>query len=105
MMPRMARESSIQASIMVALSARGCVPLRVNAGVLLVGDRAVKTAPPGFSDLLVLCPGGRCVFMEVKAGKGKQRESQVKFQAMVEGMGGTYVVVRSVAEALSSIHR
>ena len=43
--------------------------------------------------------------MEVKASKGRQRESQVKFQAMVEAMGGRYVVVRSVAEALSAISR
>ena len=99
----MASESTIQKGIMVALSERGCVPLRINAGTMLIGDRAIKSAPTGFSDLLVLCPGGRTVFMEVKTAKGTQRDSQRRFEAMCQSLGHRYVVVRSVSEALSAI--
>lgn len=88
---------------MVALSERGCVPMRINAGTLLMGDRAVKTAPTGFSDLLVLCPGARAVFIEVKAKAGRLRESQIKFRRMVESLGFRYAVVRSVEDALRAV--
>lgn len=94
-------ESSIQGAIQVAISQAGRVALRINAGKFLVGDRAVRAAPDGFSDLLVLCPGF-VVFMEVKSLTGTQRVTQKRFQALVQSFGLRYVIVRSVSEALSA---
>lgn len=95
-------ESSIQGAIQVAISQAGGVALRINAGTFLVGDRAVKGAPSGFSDLLVLLPSARAVFVEVKSATGKQRPSQEHFEALVTFFGFKYAVVRSVSEALSA---
>lgn len=55
--------------------------------------------PKGMSDVLVLASGGRSFWLEVKVPGGRQREDQVEFQRIVEGLGHIYAVVHNAAEA------
>ena len=87
---------------MLALSKAGYRVLRINAGSFGVEDRRVKAAPPGFPDLLVYLPRGRVIHMEVKSATGKLAASQENFRAMCFDLQHTYVVVRSVADALAA---
>ena len=51
----------------------------------------------GLSDLLAV-KGGRVLFVEVKAPKGRQSTYQVEFQREIEGHGGTYVLAKSIED-------
>lgn len=98
----MQRERDLQAEIILALSQRGAVPLRINSGLLLTphGTR-VRAAPEGMSDLLVLYQG-KTFFLEVKTGT-KQNVAQKRFQAMCETQFINYSVVRSVEDAVAVV--
>lgn len=49
----------------------------------------------GVSDLILVLPL-EVMFIEMKIGSGKQSESQVRFQRMVEKMGHTYHILYSL---------
>ena len=53
----------------------------------------------GVADLVLLCPGGRCVFVELKAGKNTQEASQREFERQVRKRGFEYYIWRSVDDA------
>jgi len=61
---------------------------------------------PGVADLVILLPGGRIHFAEVKTAKdalrkidaGEQNDAQRAFQAAVTAMGFGYSIVRSPEE-------
>ena len=53
----------------------------------------------GVADLVLLLPLGRCVFVELKADKNKQRKSQIEFENTVDALGFEYYVWRSVDDA------
>lgn len=53
---------------------------------------------PGASDMVVILPEGKVVWVEVKDEKGDQSPAQVKFEARVKELGHTYIVVRSIEE-------
>ena len=48
----------------------------------------------GVSDLIVLRPGGRTYFLELKTRDGSQRKEQKIFQAIVESLGFKYYLVK-----------
>lgn len=50
---------------------------------------------PGVSDFCNLIPGG-CRWIEMKTPDGRQSPDQVKFQRLVESLGMTYVICRSL---------
>ena len=54
--------------------------------------------PSGFSDLLILGHHGDIYFCEVKAGKGRQREDQIRFQRIIEERGFKYILAYNVEE-------
>lgn len=101
----MARESDIQAEILLALS-RAFHPdgvfWRQNSGSALSPDgaRRIKLAPIGSADVVGVLRG-RFVEVEVKTRTGKQRPEQAAHQAAVERAGGIYIVARSAEEAIS----
>lgn len=106
-------EKDIQASVVVALEARGCVVVRANSGAVTVPateGRARRflrfNSAPGCSDLLVCYPRkadgvGVFVGMEVKRPTGRLTPKQRAFLDRVTAAGGTGVVVRSVADAMA----
>lgn len=81
------KEKVIQTQILQLLGYMGIVAYRINAGMLPMGEgryrRMVRMAPRGFSDIMGVLPGGRALFIEVKAGKNKPTEAQ---QMFLEGM-------------------
>ena len=64
------------------------------------GKRDVKTGAflkkegqlAGVADLILLLPEGEAVFVELKAGKNRQQESQRLFQKHVEKLGFNYLL-------------
>lgn len=48
----------------------------------------------GVSDLIVLLPNGRCVFLELKIEGGKQSKEQALFETIVKSMGFEYKIVK-----------
>jgi hypothetical protein len=63
-------------------------------GKRLRPDRWFAGLPTGAADLGgILGPNGLVVQVEIKAPKEKQKPSQRKWQHMIEGMGGLYVVL------------
>lgn len=59
----------------------------------------------GFSDLLILAPERRALFLEVKAGRNTQSAAQRDFQADVEAFGWHYATVWSVLDAIDAAVR
>lgn len=57
----------------------------------------------GFSDLLLLGPERRVLFLEVKTRTGHQTPSQAEFEADVVSFGWAYEIVRSSADAIEAV--
>lgn len=51
----------------------------------------------GVSDMILVLPG-RVIFIELKAGNGRQSTEQTSFQKKVEGRGHQYKIIRSLQE-------
>ncbi len=75
-----------------------------------MGGRAVKFMSPGFDgmpDRLVLLPGGKCGFVEVKAPGKKPRALQVVRHEMLKNLGfKVYVLdaIEGIEEIINDIH-
>jgi hypothetical protein len=99
-------ESVIQRDIVTSLSMAGVFVFSIpneaggKSSAVRMGRLVAMGLRAGASDLVLLGPGGVCVFLEVKTKTGKQSPSQLRFQAMVEKLGFHYRIVRSAAEAL-----
>lgn len=52
----------------------------------------------GVSDLIILQPNGKTIFVEVKTEKGIQLEKQKDFETTVTNLGFEYYLVRSLDE-------
>ncbi len=50
----------------------------------------------GWPDILVVAPGPRVVGLELKAGKGRQSETQIVVGSALRACGAAYCVVRTV---------
>jgi hypothetical protein len=56
----------------------------------------------GFADLIVIC-GGRVLFLELKAPKGRLRAEQEAFRDAVLAQGFGWALVRSLDDALGTL--
>ena len=114
------REVNVQNEIRKEVSAR-CpgIILRCNAGTVYGGEkvwsnyhggyilknpRPVKLLPEGFPDLLYLGPGATAIFVEVKNEKGRVRDSQERFHAVLRKFGFRICVARSAEDAVDFIN-
>ena len=61
--------------------------------------------PVGLADIMILCQGGKVVFMEVKTPTGTQLPSQVEFEKVCKRCGAPYAIVRSSKEALDVLRK
>ena len=99
-------EHVIQSRILLEI---GSIPwLRVwrnNTGALLDRNgKLVKFGLQGSADILgIMKPQGRFLAIEVKTEKGRQSESQKRFQQMVEDMGGLYILARSPEDVTKAL--
>ena len=55
----------------------------------------------GVSDLILLLPNSRTVFVEMKTDKGKQSEYQKQFEDSVTNLGFEYVIWRSIDDSIN----
>lgn len=77
------------------------IEMQLVRSVKKMGGRAVKFTSPGFDgmpDRLVLLPGGRCGFVEVKAPGRKPRALQVVRHEMLKALGFKAYVLDSIEE-------
>ena len=51
---------------------------------------------PGVPDLVLLFPGGRCAFIEIKADKGRLSAAQKAFKNSAENLGFPFAECRAV---------
>lgn len=93
-------EHQIQNEILAEFGARNDMRIwRQNTGAALTKNGMVRFGVPGQADITgLLIPSGRRIEIEVKDAKGRQRESQKNFQAMIEKSGGIYILARSVED-------
>lgn len=112
----MNKETSIQNAILLALSQAGCTVWRNETAGAWVGKvihkdssgtttlanaRMIKAGLcTGSSDIIGICPDGRFLAVEVKAGTGRTTDEQARFIAAVRKTGGVAGVARSPADAL-----
>ena len=57
----------------------------------------------GVADLVIVGNGGKVLFVEMKAGKNKQEDSQVLFQNKVEKLGHRYIICRSKEQFMKEL--
>lgn len=57
----------------------------------------------GVADLVLCLPGGEAVFIELKAGKNGQQESQKRFQKNVEMLGFRYLLWRTPQDVMTFV--
>lgn len=101
----MAKEGTIQARIMIALSEMGCLIFRNNTGALR-GPSGVMVhygLCVGSSDIIGLAPDGRFLAVEVKAEKGRASEAQLRFIEAINKKGGIAGIARSPQEAVELV--
>ena len=55
-------------------------------------------ATAGVSDLIVLLPGAKTLFVELKTEKGIQSDNQKEFAERVEVLGYKYLLIRSLEQ-------
>lgn len=69
----------------------------------MFGERVIDAGRDKPDIIGTVAPNGRCVGIEVKTGKGKQTDGQIKWQIAFEKRGGFYAVVRSIEDAVNAI--
>lgn len=86
---------------LVALSAMGCTVWRNNTGALRdAHGRLVRFGLcTGSSDIIGICPDGRFLAVECKAGQDRASDAQLNFINIVNARGGRAGIARSVEEA------
>lgn len=63
------------------------------------------TTQRGIADFLVLMPNGKLLIAEAKTRHGKQTPEQLGWQIMVERVGHTYHIVRSIEQFKDIVNR
>lgn len=96
----MTPEGQVLKSITDFLAVRKIWHRRMNTGAI-VSEHAGKRrfhryGSVGMADVLASVDG--FLWIEAKAGKGKQSEAQKEFQAEVEAQGHRYIVARSIED-------
>ena len=67
------------------------------------GARVISFGLPGSPDLIGILINGRFLAIEVKTGNARQSNVQKNFQKMIEKFGGTYILARSVRDAVLGV--
>ena len=94
-------ERDISRAITKALEAMGLVVIRIQSGVVKVGDHYVRQARKGTHDKLVLGKQGRSLFVEVKRPGEKLKPAQVRFAARLERLGHRWVRADNVRDVVA----
>lgn len=106
---RIQHESKIQKAIVEYL--RAVLP---NALVMAIPNGSQRTASgrpanavagllPGAPDLCVALPNGKTLFLEVKSDKGRVSDNQILVHGLLNSLGHTVPVVRSVEDVRQAL--
>ena len=98
-------ETHLVTSILQALELEpGVYAWRNSTGMIRRAGRVIKFGAVGSPDILAIVgPEGRLLGLEAKTSTGKQSPKQCEWQALIDGLGGKYAVVRSVSDALKAV--
>lgn len=99
-------ETALMREVLVKLTERfhpEGVFLRRNVGVAVsASGSVVRFGQPGMADIEGVFRGHH-VEIETKSERGRQSPAQRRWQAAVERAGGTYLLVRTVEDAVAGI--
>lgn len=113
-------ESDISKQIQVAVTAVGARVFRNNSALAWSGDvsrlkdgsiHIINPRPihcglgVGSADLIGIGAGGRFLSIEVKTARGIIRPDQTAWHDMVNSLGGSACIARSVDDALACVRR
>ena len=78
----------------------------IPAAMAALKQRPFRAGVTGTADLSGIAgPNGRRVECEIKAGGDRQQHEQVSFQAMIEGLGGIYIIARSADQCVADLKK
>lgn len=93
-------ETAIVRACLDALTASGFWTWRLNSGTMVKGSRVFRGSPNGTPDIIVVLPGSRVGFIEVKTTNGDKEDSQVEWHARAAKEGVFHGLARTAKEAL-----
>lgn len=103
-------ETALSRGIREALTAKGCLVLRQQAGMMRVTNkgntRVIRMGAPGIPDLLVIWTTGSHAefgFLEIKTPKGKLSAAQERWHEMADRRGIRVRVARSIRDAVEIV--
>jgi predicted type IV restriction endonuclease len=101
-------ETDLSRAIRNALTAKGCLVIRIQSGVVPVADRAkgkryVHCAPLGTPDLLVIRDPAVYTWLEVKTEDGALNRFQQGWHERAVSRGIRVATVRSISEAIAAV--
>ncbi len=96
-------ERDIERKIIEALSREGLLVIKIPNDALW--RQRVAGTLQGAPDLVVVAPGGRVVWLEVKTARGYLSQPQKALHRKLKEMGHHVEVVRSVEEALAFVRK
>lgn len=67
-------------------------------------SRVHSSMVKGSADISMVGPGGKTVEIEVKIGKDRRSDAQVKYQQRIEKAGGVYIIARSFEQFVESFN-
>ena len=79
------------------------VPNGGKRGIMEAKRLKAEGVTSGVSDLIILRPNGKVLFLEMKTIKGKLSKEQIKFFDMLEVMGFDYIVGYGASDASKKI--
>ncbi len=97
-------EKVIQKAILKWLTETNILHWRQNSGTVFAGGRVIRLGEEGLPDIVcVIPPNGHFLGLEVKSAKGKIRPAQAEFADRIRSIGGSYVVVRTLEQAMRAV--
>lgn len=109
---KVSEETHLKRAIREVLTARGCLVVNIQSGILEVTKggkkRFVHCAKKGTPDLLIYCPELRVLgytWLEVKTKTGKLSPEQARWLEWAEQNGVSSHVVRSVSAAVAAVFK
>lgn len=106
---KMLPENQIQQQIFIWFNNTYCLKFQEPRGIIFSvpndSINAIETKRKkqtgllrGASDMIIILPNGKLIFVEIKTEKGVQSEYQKYFQNRVEKLGYKYLLIRSLKQ-------
>ncbi len=98
------KESDIQKQIMDYLEARQYLHIRINSGLILKGNRAIRLAPEGTSDIIAMHPNtGKFIAIEIKKPGEKLSDEQLDFLSKVKKGCGIPIIADCIEDVIDGL--